>query len=239
MCIALRHETLEADAIVDVALELSDKPGRQHGALKTPHWHLAHCSQPIRDVDSLHALLDGLFGQMESAGLRSAARSASRSRDIWSCRKAVAHVSVPTGCFIPVARKRRLLADFRRIDRRQIAATRRAERIHQGSAAPASSRQRDGTYRAKQAPMYLANPSTRSPRLATTASRFRSLSVIRLRADEDTQPCSRAGSRNFGLVRWVGNNGGANPLPSYLISSIHARKSLKMVGRVGLEPTTY
>ena len=105
MCIALRHETLEAHAIVDAALELSDKPGHQHGAWKTPHWRLARCSQPIRDVDLLHALIDRLFGQMESAGLRSAACSPSRSRVTWSCRKVVAHVSVLTGCFIPVALK--------------------------------------------------------------------------------------------------------------------------------------
>ena len=101
---ALRQETLEAHAIVDVTLELSDKAGHQHGAWKTAHWRLARCYQPVRDVDLHHALLDGLFGPMDSARLRGAACSASQSRYIWSCRKAVAHVSVPTGCFIPVAR---------------------------------------------------------------------------------------------------------------------------------------
>jgi hypothetical protein len=48
---ALRQETPEAQAFVDAALELSDKPGYQRGALKTPHRHLARCSQPVRDVD--------------------------------------------------------------------------------------------------------------------------------------------------------------------------------------------
>ena len=82
--------------------------GFEHPALAS------RCFQPFRDVDLLPAPLDGLFGHMESEGLRSAACSPSRSRVIWSCRKVVAHDSVPRGFCIPVARKRRLLADSTR-----------------------------------------------------------------------------------------------------------------------------
>ena len=66
MCIALRQETREAHAIVDAALELSDKPGhlemdRKLGLLLQHH---RGCGQPVTVAHVADAQFDQVAGAL-------------------------------------------------------------------------------------------------------------------------------------------------------------------------------